>query len=247
MTHFENAYCIQSRLARELVDQGRFGEAEVHLRRAFELMPDSFGRMESHCFGCEKAFTTGRGQQIAEQVFDRLLLKSPKKPQLYYLRGYLRFEQERYAEALPDFRRATELDPDYINAYRKIQEITEYAAIPAVDQNSVTLNLLRLDPAQTHTSDTVLPVSGVRQLYDLAARLQEANLIPDNTSRKLLPLRVSAATLPRWRQDNIYDMIQPEPVWESRTAPLTPRLAVLRQEVVASLITFVEALPSINP
>lgn len=58
---FSDAYCIQSRLALRLSEEGRLQEAAAHYEKAFELMPDSFGRMESHCFGCEGAF---RGQWL---------------------------------------------------------------------------------------------------------------------------------------------------------------------------------------
>ena len=56
LTYFQDAYCIESRLAVRLAEVGKMDEAEEHYRRAYELMPDSFGRVESHCFGCEKAF-----------------------------------------------------------------------------------------------------------------------------------------------------------------------------------------------
>ena len=52
---FADAYCIQSRLALRYSELGDYVKAEQHYQRAFELMPDSFGRIESHCFGCEGA------------------------------------------------------------------------------------------------------------------------------------------------------------------------------------------------
>jgi tetratricopeptide (TPR) repeat protein len=69
LNHFADAYCIQSRLAIQLAELGKTKEAEEHYRRAYELMPDSFGRVESHCFGCEKVFDGERAQGIAEKVF----------------------------------------------------------------------------------------------------------------------------------------------------------------------------------
>ena len=35
-------------------------------------MPDSFGRVESHCFGCERAFEGQRAQSLAEKIFTEL-------------------------------------------------------------------------------------------------------------------------------------------------------------------------------
>ncbi len=51
LKYFADAYCIESRLALQYASQGNLQRAELHYRRAYELMPESFGRMESHCFG----------------------------------------------------------------------------------------------------------------------------------------------------------------------------------------------------
>src|ERR1043166_8285024 len=108
LNRFADAYCIHARLAVQLSDLGRYQEAEEHYRRAYELMPDSFGRVESHCFGCEGAFEGRKAQSIAEKVFSELAAKRPDKPQIHYLLGYLRKIERRYAEALPEFRKAVQ-------------------------------------------------------------------------------------------------------------------------------------------
>ena len=84
---FSDAYCIQSRLAVQLNRQGRRKEALEHYRRAYELMPSSFGRVESHCFGCESVFQSAEAQSIAEQVFVDIIRKSPERPQAQYPPG----------------------------------------------------------------------------------------------------------------------------------------------------------------
>ena len=91
-------------------------EAEEHYRRAYELMPDSFGRVESHCFGCEGVFNSSLGKDTAEHVFTSLVEKTPEKPQVHYLTGYLRQNQGRLPEALEHFRKAVARDPDALNA-----------------------------------------------------------------------------------------------------------------------------------
>ena len=88
-------------------------------------MPDSFGRVESHCFGCEKAFDGERPQNIAEKVFTKMAAERPDKPQIHYLLGYLREEQERYNEARTNYLTAVRLDPDYLNAWVKIQLVSQ--------------------------------------------------------------------------------------------------------------------------
>ena len=146
LTHFADAYCIHARLAVQLSDLGQHEQAEEHYRRAYELMPDSFGRVESHCFGCERAFDGERAQGIAEKVFMQLAQKTPDKPQVHYLLGYLREEQSRYKEALESYRTAVKLDPDYLNAWVKIESISSHVYLPAAERDAVVFNLLRLDP-----------------------------------------------------------------------------------------------------
>ena len=119
LNRFADAYCIHARLAVQLSDLGLHDQAEEHYRRAYELMPDQFGRMESYCFGCERAFDGERAQGIAEKVFTELAQKTPNKPQVHYLLGYLREEEGRYPEALASYRAAVRLDPDYLNAWVK--------------------------------------------------------------------------------------------------------------------------------
>ena len=78
--YFSDAYCIQSRLAIQLTALGKLDEAMTHYERAYELMPASFGRLESHCFGCERAFDGARAQETAERVFQRLAARAAGQP-----------------------------------------------------------------------------------------------------------------------------------------------------------------------
>ena len=187
---FSDAYCIQSRIARQLAELGRMDEAAIHYRKAFELMPVSFGRMESHCFGCERAFQGKTATAIAEKTFTDMLAKDPKKPQLYYLLGYLYKEEERYPEAVTNFQKAAELDPDYINAWKQIVEIgANYQLKPDLRDEAI-FNLLRLDPAGRHTTPTT---ENVRQLGKLwAVEVAAVKAVPPAPA-SLLPLTASAA------------------------------------------------------
>ncbi|MES2571955.1 MAG: tetratricopeptide repeat protein, partial [Verrucomicrobiota bacterium] len=126
LLRFADAYCIQSRLALRCSELGDFDKAEQYYRRAFELMPESFGRVESHCFGCEGVFEGERAQGIAEKVFTSLAEKMPNRPQVFYLLGYLRDEQGRHEEAAGFFRKAVQLDPDYLNAWEKLWDLTAH-------------------------------------------------------------------------------------------------------------------------
>jgi tetratricopeptide (TPR) repeat protein len=198
LTHFADAYCIQSRLAIQLADLGLHEQAEEHYRKAYELMPESFGRVESHCFGCERAFEGERAQGIAEKVFTQLAQKTPNKPQVHYLLGYLRAEQELPKEALEHYRHAVKLDPDYLNAWHKIAETSAKAVVPAAERDAVVFNLLRLDPRQRHGGYSFNTVSDLATLW---TRVAEANLAVVPSPAALYPLAASKIKLEQKSED----------------------------------------------
>lgn len=166
LNFFSDAYCIQSRLAVQLTELGQHALAAKHYEKAFELMPDSFGRVESHCFGCESTFDGSQAQGVAERVFTALVAKNPNKPQIHYLFGYLRNQQGRSKDALPHFRRATELDPDYLNAWSKIEGLSREQRLSTADRDRVAFNILRLDPLGRHSSASLETVTNLRQLWE---------------------------------------------------------------------------------
>ncbi len=170
---FSGAYCIQSRLAVQLVALGQTEEAEKHYQRAFELMPTSFGRVESHCFGCEGVFNGPEAQGVADRVFTRLAGETPPKPQVFYLLGYLRFEEQRYAESLEATKRAVALDPDYLNAWKRIEDdLSDHLHVPRADLDASLLNILRLDPNRRHSYNSFGEVRDLAGLWKTAAEVQ---------------------------------------------------------------------------
>ncbi len=189
LTHFADAYCIQARLAFRMAELGDMAGAEEHYRRAYELMPDSFGRVESYCFGCEGAFQGSQAQGIAERVFTKLAKESPQKPQIHYLLGYLRSEQNRDREALLEFREAVKLDPDYLNAWKKLAEISGKLRLPAAERDEVQLNLLRLDPLGRHSSFEFERVSNMGTAW---TAMENAAKLRKPAPASLYPLAASA-------------------------------------------------------
>jgi len=165
LNYFSDAYCIQSRLAIQLAALGDNAEAEEHYRRAYELMPDSFGRVESHCFGCERVFDGEHAQSIAEKVFTQLAAERPNKPQVHYLLGYLRQQQERNHEALTNYLTAVRLDPDYLNAWVKAQEASEQTLMSPTDRDKIVFNILRLDPLHRHAQPDFQRCSDLKGLW----------------------------------------------------------------------------------
>ncbi len=118
---FEDAYCLQSRLAKALVEQGRIAEAEKHFVKAFELMPVSFGPVESHCFGCEGSFNEEESRAIAEKVFKKIIETTPDNPRTYYLLGLVFEKRGQKEEAFRYYLEAFERDPLYYNCALKIE------------------------------------------------------------------------------------------------------------------------------
>lgn len=167
LNHFADAYCIQSRLAIQLAGLGKNQEAEEHYRRAYELMPDSFGRVESHCFGCERVFDGERAQGIAEKVFTKLAIERPDKPQVHYLLGYLRAEQERYNEARTNYQAAIHLDTNYLNAWIKLEAISQHVVLTPKERNDIAFNIVRLDPLQRHDEPGLEGVTDLAGLWDV--------------------------------------------------------------------------------
>jgi tetratricopeptide (TPR) repeat protein len=191
---FQDAYCIQSRLAVRLAAEGKTDEAVEHYRRAFELMPDSFGRVESHCFGCEHVFAGDKSQGVAEQVFTTLLAARPDKPQLHYLMGYLRQEQARQAEAAEYYRKAVELDPLYLNAWAKLAALESKLQFTPTQRDDLQLKLLELDPGHHHSSPNLSRVTDLARLWkSLADAGRVVTALP--TVGPLWELKASSAQL----------------------------------------------------
>jgi tetratricopeptide (TPR) repeat protein len=175
----------------QLSKRGRHQEALEHYRRAYELMPDSFGRVESHCFGCESVFKEADAQRVAEQVFNELIKTHPKKPQAHYMLGYLREEQGRYQEALQAFRVAVALDDKYLNAWKHLHDLAEHIYIDAGERDIARLKLLELDPRRHHVRYNLNKVGDLANLWRALERSAQSQ--PEQNSAALYPLRRSAA------------------------------------------------------
>lgn len=120
---FEDAYCLQSRLAMTLARNGKFDEAVAHFEKAFSLMPVSFGPRESHCFGCEGLFSDERVVDIALPLLEAFEKENPGNPRTPYLLGLMLSEKNDDAQAALAYRRALQLDPSYFNAASRLLNI----------------------------------------------------------------------------------------------------------------------------
>lgn len=125
---FEDAYCLQSRLALTLARNGRFKESVKHFRKAFELMPVSFGPRESHCFGCEGLFRDERVLEIAEPLLQQFTGENPDNPRAPYMLGMVLDRMGDQTGAAEAYRKALQLDPQYFNAARNLLELLKMDA-----------------------------------------------------------------------------------------------------------------------
>jgi len=191
---FQDAYCIQSRLAVRLAGEGKMDEAAEHYRRAFELMPDSFGRVESHCFGCEHVFAGEKSQGVAEEVFTKMLAARPDKPQLHYLMGYLREEQNRDKEAADYYRQAIKLDPLYLNAWKQLAGLDGKLHFTPAERDDLYLKLVEMDPMRRHGYPSLDRVGDLPRLWRaLQAAQQVVARLP--AAQPVWPLKASTALL----------------------------------------------------
>ncbi|WP_146848837.1 tetratricopeptide repeat protein [Brevifollis gellanilyticus] len=200
---FADAYCIQSRLALRYSELGQFEKAEKHYLRAFELMPDSFGRVESHCFGCEGAFSGKRAQNVADRVFTSLASQPGAKAQVHYLLGYLREAQGRDAEAADAYRQAVKIDPDYLNAWKNLANLASTTQMSSQESEHAILEIFRLDPASKHSGAGFDNTRNLRALW--AALLTAEKNLPPMETGPLLALEASKAAIERKKTDGTWN------------------------------------------
>jgi len=240
--HFADAYCIHARRAVQMSDLGQHALAEEHYRRAYELMPAQFGRMESYCFGCERAFDGERAQGIAQKVFTELARKTPNKPQVHYLLGYLREEQGRYSEALASYRTAVKLDPDYFNAWQRIENIRSHVLQSAPERDAVVFNLIRLDLLHRHANpsfETVTDLAALRRNLSIAASKR-----PPKPER-LYPLSASKAEIEKLEAQNTGENLEREMYSESimrESNETTPNKAIAQNGFVRAALQLLSRL-----
>lgn len=170
---FADAYCIQSRLALRYSETGNHEKAEQHYMKAFELMPDSFGRIESHCFGCEGIFSRPQAQNAAEKVFTRLASQPGAKAQVHYLIGYLRSSQRRHQEALASYQKAIHIDPDYVNAHKQIIALGKKTSVSPEDLQNSELHLIQMNPYHIRSYSSHEHIYDFKRLWNILLKAEK--------------------------------------------------------------------------
>lgn len=238
LEQFADAYCIQSRLAVRLYEQGHRREALEHYRRAYELMPSSFGRVESHCFGCESVFQGLEQQRLAEKVFGGLVAKDPANPQAQYMLAYLQKERGRYAEAVRGFREAVRLDSEYLNAWKHLHDLGRHVYIEPRERDAARLRLLELDARQRHVKYELDSVGDLAQMWS-AVQAARAAQPAEGGPASLYLLRRSAdaqdealAKLPEAMRAQVKMYQSLTAASQAKSALPTPQQAIAQHKLV---------------
>ena len=220
-TYFADAYCVQWRLAERLQALGRTAEAQQHYQIAFERMPEQFGQVASLCFGCMGVFDSPASRGAAETILTRLATNPPVRPAVFYLLGQLREEQKRPAEAYAAYRKAVELDPDYLDVWEKIYGLRDHIVLPPGEWSAIELRLLRMDPFNRHIC---IQLENLTDLQGFWAARTAALPLNFPAADNLLPLTASIAALaeqPETEESRFYAAMGRWNFW-SRRAQLEP-------------------------
>jgi tetratricopeptide (TPR) repeat protein len=178
---FADAYCVQWRMAERLSAMGDHDGAKKHYEIAFERMPEQFGQVANFCFGCEGVFTHQQSQSVAEEVLTRLEKTAGQKPQVQFLLGQLRESQGRKSEAYHFFRKAAELDPDYLDAWKAAYELKADVFLSQDESDNIALHIIKKDPMLKHSGIDISDVfdpKGLWSVYEQASKKQAR--IPDH-------------------------------------------------------------------
>ncbi|NJM38985.1 MAG: tetratricopeptide repeat protein [Akkermansiaceae bacterium] len=119
--------------------------------------------------------------------------KTPNHAQVFYLLGYLREQQGRYEEAAAQFRKAIQIDPDYLNAWEKLLALASRIPLPHEEREAAALSLFRLDPLGTQASHDFKNVLNFASLWK--AILESEARLPEKEEEAIYPLVASKAEL----------------------------------------------------
>jgi tetratricopeptide (TPR) repeat protein len=189
---FEDAYCVQWRLAERLRERGFPELAAEHYEETFRRMPEQFGRVASLCFGCTGVFESGESVSAAERILPELAARPGALPATHRLLGMLRLEQKRYTEAWDAFRAALAADPGYLDALADLLALRGKVDRPRADWADLQRLAFELDPLGLRLCiepEDILDWTAVREANAAArARLPVA-------PASVLPLPASASAL----------------------------------------------------
>ncbi len=135
---------LHFKLAETLERERDTNGASKQFERTFELLVTKQGRVGPGQFGPDNIFWVMTAKDVGERVLPDLIAKNPNRPYGHYLLGLIRKNQGRLTEASGLFRRAVQLDPDFLDAWKQLIE----SACTSKDAEDAIVNIVRLDPAE---------------------------------------------------------------------------------------------------
>jgi tetratricopeptide (TPR) repeat protein len=239
---FADAYCVQWRMAERLAAFGDHDGARKHYEIAFERMPEQFGQVANFCFGCEGVFTHQQSQSVAEEVLTRLAKTVGQKPQVQFLLGQLRESQGRKAEAYRYFRKAAELDPNYLDAWKAAYDLKADVFLTQEEMDEIALRIIRQDPMHRHGHidiDEIFDQQGLWLVYEQASKQQVR--IPESLFTLTASKNEIATLLKKYgvADDTMENYIDSKKaVYKDRRKILEPGETVARNKFVQSMIEY---------
>ena len=184
LTHFEKAVELDTGFAMAhcrrgcvLASLGRIEKAKLALAKAVELAPKTTEK-EQLIIAFHNAAVHCDGVQINE-IMEHLVQRYPKAIEPYDFRGGEYSYQRRYQEAINEYKRILEIDPNYALAYNKLGYA--YAYLGNFDEAVTNLKkYVFLAPDQPNPHDSL------GEIYLYMGRYDEA-ITEFNRSRQLKP------------------------------------------------------------
>jgi tetratricopeptide (TPR) repeat protein len=169
----------RSMLADELMDRGRFDEAERVLRGILRDRPGS----DRHRVLLGLALVNRKDFAAAEEAMSEAVHDRAEAPRVHYLLGVAQMNQGRPAEAAEAFRRAVALKPDYTSAHVRLGDCLKAAADRrgAVEAYQAAIASRPQDPA-LYVSAAEALIEDVRPV-EAAALLRQALTLDSNQPR----------------------------------------------------------------
>jgi tetratricopeptide (TPR) repeat protein len=236
--YFADAYCVQWRMAERMAAIGDHDGARKHYELAFERLPEQFGQVAHFCFGCEGVFTHQQSQSVADEVLSRLEKTEPQKPQVQFLLGQLRESQGRKAEAYRYFRKAAELDPQYLDAWKAAYDLRLDVFLQQEEIDEIALYIIRQDPMHRHANINADAVFDQKGLWSVYEQVKEPQVqIPTHLLSFITSKNEIDAILKRYGTNSDYYEVWQAGYIERRTMP-EPGDTVAKNKFVQSLIRY---------
>lgn len=183
LEHHAELFATQAHLAQTLAETGQPDAAKPHFQKAFELMPESSPKSSSHSDRSDAewdALLSGpHEQRLAEQIFLARTQQDPPSAQAHYLLGLIHEKQGRTQDALLSYRKAIELAPEHLEAWRQLHAITRLEPLPATQRDRIALQLYRRTSAEQRQPTDLAEVTNLPALWESVHQL-EAPTAPTN-------------------------------------------------------------------